>query len=334
MATLKLRYNFVYVRGSTNFRYLRFVRGIITPPSGESHPAQPNSSTGWKGEYGTSQDDEPTILSGAFPTNLLAGNYKITGCSWTCQGFNNDYSTKPVLTIKNDVFTSPPITVPLRTDSGTAHTGVFTGTSDSSNMPNVNCLNKEAMKKMNFYCNNGNSYFSMNASVDASVVLTITYEYLSDVPKAYINGNQITGTFMNPSSWQTFTGNKVTLSWTAATHSEGSTITYNIYNNSSVNGTTIGKFASTTSLSYTIPKAKLKEWGKKHKSIFYIIPSTTNVSGWYTSTTPIVNFIYKGQPTMKYYDGSAWKTGEVYYYDGSSWKPAEELKTYDGSKWG
>ena len=143
----------------------------------------------------------------------------------------------------------------------------------------------------------------MNASVDASVVLTITYEYLSDVPKAYINGNQITGTFINPSSWQTFTDNTATLSWTAATHSEGSIITYHIINNSTINGTIIGEVATTTGLSYTIPKAKLKEWGKKHKSVFLIGPSTADRTGGCTSTTPVADFTYRGQPAMKYYDG-------------------------------
>lgn len=327
MATLKLRYNFVYVRDSSTHRFLRFVNNVIKGTSDSPHPDNGEA-------FGMSQDDAPTIISGSYPTNLNAGNYKITSCSWTCQGTNGSYSSTATLTIKNDSFTGPTVVVPKRVSSSTAHTGIFTATSSADSLPSITCLNPDNMKKMRFYCQITGEYFSMNASVDASVVLTITYEYLSDVPKAYINGNQITGTFMNPSSWQTFTGNKVTLSWTAATHSEGSTITYNIYNNSSINGTTIGKIASTTSLSYTIPKAKLKEWGKKHKSIFDIVPSTANVSGWNTETTPIVNFIYKGQPTMKYYDGSAWKTGEVHYYDGSSWKPAEELKTYDGSKWG
>lgn len=327
MPILRLRYNFVYIGGSVTYKYLRFVNGIITPPAGDRHPAAGQA-------YGESQDNEPTVLIGNFPTNLELGNYQITGCSWTCQGFNNDSSRTPVLTIKNDVFTSPPIIVPVKTSSGTDHTGVFTGTSDSTNMPNISCLNKDSMKKMKFYCSNGSSYFSMNASVSASVVLTITYEHLSDVPTAYINGNQITGTFLNPPSWQTFTDDTATLSWAAATYSEGSTITYHIINNSAVNEIVIGEIASTTELSYTIPKAKLKEWGNKHKSVFLIVPSTTNITGQYTSTTPVVNFIYKGQPTIKYYDGSAWKTGGVYYYDGSTWKPAEELKIYDGTKWG
>lgn len=325
MPTLKLRYNFVYVRGSTSHRFLRFANNVIKGTSDSPHPANGEA-------FGTSQDDAPTIVSGSYPTNLNAGNYKITGCSWTCQGTNGSYSTA-TLTIKNDSFTGPTVVVPKRTSSG-ALTGIFTATSDASSLPDTTCLDPDNMKKMYFYCQITGEYFSMNASADASVVLTITYEYLSDVPKAYINGNQITGTFIKPSSWQTFTDNKVTLSWTAATHSEGSTITYHILNNSSVNGAVIGEIASTTGLSYTIPKAKLKEWGKQHKSSFTILPSTASISEYYTETTPVVLFIYKGQPTMKYYDGSAWKTGEVYYYDGSSWKPAGELKTYDGSKWG
>ena len=327
MPTLKLRYNFVYVRGSVNHQFLRFANGVIKGSSDSPHPDDGKA-------FGTSQDDAPTIISGSYPTNLNAGNYKITGCSWTCQGTNDSYSSTATLTIKNDSFTGPTVVVPKRVSSSTAHTGIFTATSSASSLPSITCLNPDNMKKMYFYCQITDEYFSMNASVDASVVLTITYEYLSDVPNAYINGNQIIGTFMNPSSWQTFTDNIATLSWTAATHSEGSIITYHIINNSTINGTTIGEVATTTELSYTIPKAKLKEWGKKHKSVFLIVPSTTNITGWYTSATPVVNFIYKGQPTMKYYDGSAWRTGEVYYYDGYSWKPAEELKTYDGSKWG
>lgn len=194
MPTLKLRYNFVYVSGSSTHQFLRFANSVIKGTSDSPHPDNGKA-------FGISQDDTPTIISGSYPTNLNAGNYKITGCSWTCQGTNGSYSSTATLTIKNDSFTGPTIVVPKRVSSSTAHTGIFTATSSADSLPSITCLNPDNMKKMRFYCQITGEYFSMNASVDASVVLTITYEYLSDVPKVYINGNQITGTFMNPSSW-------------------------------------------------------------------------------------------------------------------------------------
>lgn len=41
---------------------------------------------------------------------------------------------------------------------------------------------------------------------------------------------------------------------------------------------------------------------------------------------------YTGYPTMKIYDGSAWKNAIPWVYDGSTWKRAMPM-VYNGSKW-
>lgn len=41
---------------------------------------------------------------------------------------------------------------------------------------------------------------------------------------------------------------------------------------------------------------------------------------------------YTGYPTMRVYDGSAWKNAIPWVYDGSTWKRAIPM-VYDGSKW-
>jgi hypothetical protein len=119
-----------------------------------------------------------------------------------------------------------------------------------------------------------------------------------------------------------YTGQTVPLKWTAATISNGATITYSIRKN----GT---QFATTTSTSYTVAESVAKTWGTSAVKITVVATSSGVTSG----ASNEVSFTYKPPfKTVKYNTGSGFVECIGYYHNGTKWVKCD-LYYHDGTGW-
>lgn len=120
-------------------------------------------------------------------------------------------------------------------------------------------------------------------------------------------------TLSNPSNLKinnatSYTGQSATLTWTAATLSNGGAVTYSIRKD----GT---EFATATTNSYTITEATAKSWGASAVSLTVVAKGAGKTS----SATSAVTFTYKpAYKTVKYYNGSQWIECIMYQYNGTA----------------
>lgn len=128
------------------------------------------------------------------------------------------------------------------------------------------------------------------------------------------------GLTVNGSS--SYTGQTVPLKWTAATISNGATITYSIRKN----GT---QFATTTSTSYTVAESVAKTWGTSAVKITVVATGSGVTSG----VSNEVSFTYKPPfKTVKYNTGSGFVECIGYYHNGTKWVKCD-LYYHDGTGW-
>lgn len=119
-----------------------------------------------------------------------------------------------------------------------------------------------------------------------------------------------------------YTGQTVPLKWTAATISNGATITYSIRKN----GT---QFATTTSTSYTVAESVAKTWGTSAVKITVVATGSGVTSG----ASNEVSFTYKLPfKTVKYNTGSGFVECIGYYHNGTKWVKCD-LYYHDGTGW-
>ena len=119
-----------------------------------------------------------------------------------------------------------------------------------------------------------------------------------------------------------YTGQTVPLKWTAATISNGATITYSIRKN----GT---QFATTTSTSYTVAESVAKTWGTSAVKITVVATGSGVTSG----ASNEVSFTYKPPfKTIKYNTGSGFVECIGYYHNGTKWVKCD-LYYHDGTGW-
>ena len=123
-------------------------------------------------------------------------------------------------------------------------------------------------------------------------------------------------------SGSSYTGQTVPLKWTAATISNGATITYSIRKN----GT---QFATTTSTSYTVAESVAKTWGTSAVKITVVATGSGVTSG----ASNEVSFTYKPPfKTVKYNTGSGFVECIGYYHNGTKWVKCD-LYYHDGTGW-
>ena len=119
-----------------------------------------------------------------------------------------------------------------------------------------------------------------------------------------------------------YTGQTASLTWSAASISNGQAITYSIRKNNV-------EFATTTSTSYTVPSSVTSTWGSNAVTITVVA-----ISGNLTSASSnSVTYTYAaGYKTVKYHNGTAWVECIAYYHDGTRWVKCD-LYYHNGTKW-
>lgn len=146
---------------------------------------------------------------------------------------------------------------------------------------------------------------------NASNSVTYTYQPTITAP----SNLQINGA-------SSYIGETAPLSWTAATLSNGETVTYSIRKN----GT---QFTTTTSTSYTVPSTTTSTWETSAVTLTVVATG----SGVTSVASNEVTYTYKPPyKTIKYHDGTSWIECIVYYHNGTKWIKCDTYY-HTGSTW-